>query len=184
MKGRRLGLNHKTRSPGRPRADWSKHLDMSYPRVMRGSSRLPQKSFLGQQRCFCVPVFVYRSFHGATERFDWLIVSQQGDSPIGLLITSRTDNFPLFARPRKESYGFEPPQKVQDSWQNCKDSGEILAEVKIDCAISAANSRLSPRQTTGYFFSRFWGLIKCVDTINARFFPGRLRRPEPTSHSR
>jgi hypothetical protein len=46
-------------------------------------------------------VFVHRSFHGVTERFDWLIVSKQGDSPIDVLITRRTDRVP---RPHKESY--------------------------------------------------------------------------------
>ena len=65
-------------------------------------------------------ITVYRSFHGATERFDWLIVSQQGDSPIDLLMTSRTDSFPLFARPRKESCRFDPPQKSARFCQKCK----------------------------------------------------------------
>jgi len=47
--------------------------------------------------------------YGATERCDWLIVSQQGDSPIDLLIASKTDNFPLFARPRRKVTGLTPP---------------------------------------------------------------------------
>ena len=35
------------------------------------------------------------------------------------------------------------------------DCGNILSKVKIDCASSAANSRLSPRQMTGYFLPDF-----------------------------
>ena len=61
-------------------------------------------SFFGGSKSICAYLFLCTGhFHGATERFDWLIVSQQGDSPIDLLITSRTDKFPLFVRPRKES---------------------------------------------------------------------------------
>ena len=111
-------LNPKPRSPWRPRADWSKHVDRSYPITCDG---YPITSFLGG----FTGVFVYRygiqvctygysvaprnsRGHGA---FDWLNVSQRGDSPMDLLITSRTGSSPLFARPRMESYGFDPPPK-------------------------------------------------------------------------
>jgi hypothetical protein len=81
---------------------------------MRGLYRLSKSiTILGAAKVIActVPGLVYRSFHGAKERFDWLIVSQQGDLPIDLLITSRIDKFPLFVRPRKERYGFDTPQK-------------------------------------------------------------------------
>jgi hypothetical protein len=49
--------------------------------------------YTGQQRCFCVPVqdaFAFTAsrlaFHEATERFDWLIGSPQGDEPIDPLL--------------------------------------------------------------------------------------------------
>jgi len=42
---------------------------------------------------------------------------------------------------------------VFDTPKKAKDSANILRKVKIECAISAAHSRLSPRQTTGYFFA-------------------------------
>ena len=116
-------LNPKTRSPWRPRADWSREIDRSYPRVMRGLSRLPQKKKNGGSKSNCAYRFLCTGhFHGATERFDWFIASQRGDSPIDLLITSRTDNFPLFARPRKESYGFDTPKKVAKVQRLCQDS--------------------------------------------------------------
>ena len=129
--------SQKSQVTGSPRADWSKHIDMSYPRVMRCVG-YPITSFLrGSQVILCTgTAFKYASavtesrlaFHGAKERFDWLIVSQQGNSPIDLVITSRTDKSPLFARPRKESYRFDPPPK---------------------------SARFLPRQMTGYFFPGF-----------------------------
>jgi hypothetical protein len=102
-------------------------VDRSYPRVVRGLSRLPEKKLAKviARTGFCVP----GHFHGATERFDWFIVSQYDDSPIDLLITSRTDNFPLFVQPRNESYrywyGFDTPKeiaKVQRLTRLCQDS--------------------------------------------------------------
>ena len=57
-------------------------------------------------------------------------------------------------------YGFDTPKKVQ----KCKDCGKILPEVKIDCAISAANSRLRARANEWLFYSRLWGLRSRVTT--------------------
>ena len=129
-----LSLNPKPRSPWRPRADWSKHVDRSHRRVIRLHALVIRlQVFWGASQVFwCTgTVFKYASavtasrlaFHGATERFGWLIVSQQGDSPIDLLITSRTDNPHSSRACGWKVTGLTPPQKVQDS---CK-SAKILA---------------------------------------------------------
>jgi len=77
-----------------------------------------------------------------------------------LLIASKTDNFPLFARPRRKVTGLTPQKKQKF----VKDCGKILPEVKIDCAISAANSRLRARANEWLFYSRLWGLRSRVTT--------------------
>ena len=123
---------------------------------MRGLSRLPKENCFWGSKSICAYQFLCTGhFHGATERCDWLIVSEQGGSPRDLPIASKTSNFPLFARPRKESYQFDTPKNVA----KVKDCGNILPEVKIAFAISAANSRLRARANDWLVFPRLWGLI-------------------------
>jgi hypothetical protein len=85
---------------------------------------------MGQQMCFCAPVqhaFAVTAprlaFHEATERFGWLIGSQQGSWPINLQIRRceytvhgcRTHKYP------QQSCGcLIPPQKAQDSAKSAK----------------------------------------------------------------
>jgi hypothetical protein len=82
------------------------------------------------------------------------MVSQQGASPTDLLMTSSADSFPRFARRERRVTGSTPPKK-RKILRFVQDCGKILSKVKIDCAMSAANSRLSPRQMTGYLFPGF-----------------------------
>jgi len=74
----------------------------------------------------------------------------------------KTDNFPLFACPRRKVTGLSPQQMYLRREQLVEDCGKILQEVKIDCAISAANSRLRARANDWLFFSRLWGLRPSV----------------------
>ena len=69
------GFNPQSQVTRDTRADWWKHIDMSYPRVMRWLS--DYKFFGGLHRCFCVPVqYAFAvtasrlAFHEATERFE------------------------------------------------------------------------------------------------------------------
>jgi hypothetical protein len=78
--------------------------------------------FFGAAKVIPCTGVVYRSFHGAKERFDRLVVSQQGASPIDILMTSRTVGFPLFARRRRKVrvYGFDSPPKSARFCVLCK----------------------------------------------------------------
>jgi len=79
--------------------------------LTRLHKQTPKNNFLGGKKSNCAYRFWCTGhFHGATERCDWLIVSQQGDSPIDLLMAIKTDNFPLFARPLRKVTGLTPQQ--------------------------------------------------------------------------
>ena len=99
-----------------------------------------------------------------------LIVSEQGDSPIDILIASKTDNFPLFARARRESYRFDTPQKVAKVLTKCVARFYQKSRLTVRSLPPTRDFAPAPGQTTGYVFPSF-GVKKITSHL-----PGRKSR--------
>jgi len=120
--------------------------------LTRLHKQTPKKNSFGGNKSNCAYRFLCTGhFHGATERCDWLIVSQQGDSPIDLLMASKTDNFPLFARPRRKVAGLTPRQ--------CSNLSKIVARFckksRLTVRSLPSTRDFAPGQMTGYVFPGF-----------------------------